>query len=89
VARARPATPMARDPLRPPERRSFARRVLRTVLIALLVAFGIGFLIGTLLRRNLEEPVRYYGDTPPTGVVIAAKDSPSSESRAQFPDARA
>jgi len=74
AARALPATPMARDPLRPPERRSFARRVLRTALIALIIAFGTGFLIGTLLRRNLDEPVRYYGDTLPTDVVIAAGD---------------
>ena len=63
---------MARDPLRPPERRRFARRVLRTALIALIIAFGTGFLIGTLLRLNLDEPVRYYGDTLPTDVVIAA-----------------
>jgi len=74
AARAHPATPMPRDPLRPPKRRSFARRVLHTVLITLIVAFGIGFLIGTLLRRNLDEPVRYYSDTLPADVVIAAGD---------------
>ena len=52
---------MARDPLRPPGRSGLVRRVLRTILIALLVAFTVGFVIGTLLRRQLEEPVRYYG----------------------------
>ncbi len=52
---------MARDPLRPPGGSGFLVRLLRTVLIALLVAFTIGFLIGTLLRRELEEPVRYFG----------------------------
>lgn len=53
---------MARDPLRPPGRSGLLGRVLRTVLIALFVAFTVGFLIGTVLRRQLEEPVRYYGD---------------------------
>ena len=53
--------PMARDPLRPPGRRGLLGRLLRTLLIALLVAFTIGFLVGTLLRRQLEEPVRYFG----------------------------
>ncbi|MCR9095527.1 MAG: hypothetical protein NXI30_15000 [bacterium] len=52
---------MARDPLRPPGRGGLFGRVVRTVLIALLVAFTVGFVIGTLLRRQLEEPVRYYG----------------------------
>ena len=36
-------------------------RVLRIVLLALLVAFVVGFVIGTLIRRELEEPVHYYG----------------------------
>jgi len=52
---------VARDPLRPPGRSGLVGRVLRTILIALLVAFTVGFVIGTLLRRQLEEPVRYYG----------------------------
>ena len=52
---------MARDPLRPPGRGGLVGRVVRTVLIALLVAFTVGFVIGTILRRQLEEPVRYYG----------------------------
>lgn len=53
---------MARDPLRPPGRGGLLGRIVRTVLIALLVAFAVGFVIGTLLRRQLEEPVRYYGN---------------------------
>jgi hypothetical protein len=52
---------VARDPLRPPGRGGVVGRVLRTLLIALLVAFTVGFAIGTLLRRQLDEPVRYYG----------------------------
>ena len=52
---------MARDPLRPPGERSVFGRLVRTVLLALLVAFTVGFLIGTFLRRELDEPVRYYG----------------------------
>ncbi|MEM9175685.1 MAG: hypothetical protein AAGC67_10655 [Myxococcota bacterium] len=55
---------MARDPLAPPGRRSLGGRVLKTIALALLVAFGVGFLIGTLLRRELQQPVRYMGARP-------------------------
>ena len=56
---------MARDPLAPPGRRSFGLRVLKTIALALFVAFVIGFVIGTLLRRQIEEPVRYLGSSNP------------------------
>lgn len=38
--------------------------MLKTIALALLVAFGVGFLIGTLLRRELQQPVRYMGARP-------------------------
>ena len=37
-------------------------QIVRVVLIALFVAFLVGFVIGTLIRRQLEEPVHYYGE---------------------------
>lgn len=43
--------------------KSAAARILRTVLIAILVAFVFGLVIGTVLRRQLERPVRYMGNT--------------------------
>lgn len=54
-----------RERARPTGWRRFGQLV-RVVLIALLVAFIVGFVIGTLIRRQLEEPVHYYGrcETP-------------------------
>lgn len=46
---------------RGPRGRGRVLRILRIVLLALLVAFLVGFVIGTLIRRQLEEPVHYYG----------------------------
>ena len=44
--------------------RSAFGRLLRVILLALLVAFAIGFTVGTLIRRRLDEPVRYIGARP-------------------------
>lgn len=39
-------------------------RILRTIVLAILVAFLFGFVVGTLLRRGMDEPVRYMGGPP-------------------------
>jgi len=41
--------------------RSVVGRVLRTLFWALFFAFLFGFFVGTVLRREMEQPIRYIG----------------------------
>ena len=38
-------------------------RILRSIFWALFFAFVFGFVVGTFLRRELDRPVRYIGDS--------------------------
>jgi len=46
----------------PSKSASRIRRILRTIAWALFAAFVFGFVVGSLIRKRLEEPVRYIGD---------------------------
>lgn len=50
-------------------------RILRTIFWALLFAFVFGFVIGTLLRKELEQPVRYIGERSDPGSALASTPS--------------
>jgi hypothetical protein len=53
--------------------RSSLGRVLRTIFWALAFAFVVGLVIGTLLRREVEEPVRYIGARCSADSVLAIR----------------
>jgi NhaP-type Na+/H+ or K+/H+ antiporter len=58
----------------PAENRSRSKfaAVLRTILWALMIAFVVGFVIGTLIRRQLEQPVRYIGSRAQIEAIAAS-----------------
>lgn len=56
-------------------RRSLLSRILRTIAIALFFAFLAGFVIGSFLRREIDKPVRYFGQ-----IEAESSSAPRTES---------
>ena len=61
-------------------KRGSGPRVLRAILLALLLAFLFGLAIGTLLRRRLDEPVRYIGarEALPSHALVRSSIAPAA-----------
>ena len=70
---------------RQPDGQAGFRRLLRAILLALLFAFAFGLVVGTLIRRELDKPVRYIGDSSPLAIPADPGDVRDVTARVLMP----